>query len=667
MAHKEVSQSHSMRPWKSRVRLALAAAAVLGASLFIRQFWQPAPAEAQAVKGRSAPSARVARRTSTDRTTSRTETAANPRAQDAGEIPEVVAVVNAEPITRNDLAKECIRRWGEEVLESLVNKQLILEACRKQGIQITQQDIDTEVLRIAGKFGLSADHWLKMLEAERNISVEQYRRDIVWPTLALRQLASDKLSVPQEELDREFESEYGPKVQVRMISLTSKPKAERVLAKATANPDDFPNLAKAESEDPNSASARGLIPPVRKHIGEPAIEKAVFALRPGEISPIVHAANQYLIFRCEKHIPAGHISPQYRKMAEERLRDRIVERNLREAAGVMFQNLQSGAQVINVYNDPKLRQQSPGVAATINGRQITIRALADECIARYGREMLDNEINFKLLSQELKKKNLSVSQAQIDEEVGRAAEAFGYVTESGPDVKKWLEEVTEQEGVKVEEYVRDAVWPSVALKQLVGNRVKITKEDLDKGFEANYGERVEVLAVVLGNQRTAQEVWDMARKNPSRDFFGQLAEQYSIEPVSRANFGEIPPIRRYGGQPQVEKEAFRLQPDELSGIVAVGDKYIILKCLGRTTPYVDTIDDVREELEKDIREKKLRLEMAEEFDRLKEAAQIDNFLAGTTQSGKPSGPPTARSSAVPRLNTAKTARRPVIVAPRQRQ
>jgi hypothetical protein len=80
--------------------------------------------------------------------------------------------------------------------------------------------------------------------------------------------------------------------------------------------------------------------------------------------------------------------------------------------------------------------QSPGVAATINGRRITVRQLADECIARYGREMLENEINFKLLSQELKKKRLRVTQAQIDEEVARAAEAYGYVTENGPDVDK---------------------------------------------------------------------------------------------------------------------------------------------------------------------------------------------------------------------------------------
>ncbi len=178
------------------------------------------------------------------------------------------------------------------------------------------------------------------------------------------------------------------------------------------------------------------------------------------------------------------------------------------------------------------------------------------------------------------------------------------------------------------------MWPSVALKKLVEDQIEVTDEDLQKGFEANYGPRVEVLAIVLGNQRAAQEVWDMARSNLTPAYFGELAAQYSIEPVSHANLGEVPPIRRFSGQPKVEEEAFSLTKDDpLSAIVAVADRYIVLYYLGRTDPIVTNLVDVRDELTKDIREKKLRLAMSQEFDRLKDAAQIDNFLAGRSQSG----------------------------------
>ena len=61
-------------------------------------------------------------------------------------------------------------------------------------------------------------------------------------------------------LAQEFESEYGPKVQVRMIAVSNRQKAEQLLQQAKAAPEQFGTLAKQHSEDPNSAAARGLDP-----------------------------------------------------------------------------------------------------------------------------------------------------------------------------------------------------------------------------------------------------------------------------------------------------------------------------------------------------------------------------------------------------------------------
>ena len=44
---------------------------------------------------------------------------------------EVVAVVNGQSIGRTKLGQETLRRYGEDVLESMVNKYLILQACKK--------------------------------------------------------------------------------------------------------------------------------------------------------------------------------------------------------------------------------------------------------------------------------------------------------------------------------------------------------------------------------------------------------------------------------------------------------------------------------------------------------------------------------------------------------
>ena len=116
------------------------------------------------------------------------------------------------------------------------------------------------------------------------------------------------------------------------------------------------------------------------------------------------------------------------------------------------------------------------------------------------------------------------------------------------------------------------------------------------------------------------------------DFFGDLAEQYSIEPQSKSLRGEVPPIRKFGGQPQLEDVAFELKPDELSGIIQLGDKFVILKCEGRTEPVDVKPKEVHDVLYQDIFEKKLRMAMSDKFDDIRTKARIDNFLAGTSQS-----------------------------------
>ncbi len=551
----------------------------------------------------------------------------------------IVAVVNGETITRPELAQMCLKRYGKSVLESLVNKHLILQACREAGVDVTSADIEEEIERIAGRFNLPKKQWLTMLREERHIAPEQYRRDIIWPTLALKRLAADKLTVTNEELQKALEREYGPKVQVRMIATKNEKKAQRLLELARAKPDDFSKLAKQYSEDANSAAARGLIPPIRRHLGEPIVEQAAFALEPGEISDILSVANQYLILKCEKHLPAVVIAPQHRQVAVDRLREQIIDQKLRESSSEIFARLQKSANVINVLNDEKLRKQRPGVAALINGQRISTQQLAEECIARHGRDVLESAVNERLLKQALARSGKTVTRQEIQQEIARAAETYGYVTgDKKPDIKRWLKDVIDQENMTVETYVRDAVWPSVALKKLVADEVEVTEDDLQKGFAANYGERVEVLAIVLSNQRIAQEVWDMARGNLTAHYFGELAAEYSIEPVSRANMGEVPPIRRFSGQPQIEEEAFSLtREDPLSAIVAIADKYVIMYYLGRTRPVVDRLDEVREELSRDLREKKTRLAMAQRFELLQQTAQIDNFLAGKSQSPRRTG------------------------------
>lgn len=589
--------------WKSQIGWIVAAIVVLAVVMHFRTVEGPRPAEAaEAAKPQAA--------------------AGTPLEHD------VMALVNGEDISRVDLTNACLQVHGEEVLEALVNKRLILNHCEKRGIVIKPEDISAEIDRMAQRFKLGREQWLELLQRERGISPQEYARDIVWPTLALRRLAVSDLEVSPEEVQKEFERQYGEMVQARLIAVGSPEKAQQLHDQLMAQPDAFARLAIEHSIDINSASVGGLIQPIRRHLGDEAIEREAFSLKPGQISSILPVAGQYVILKCEGHIPQRNID---RSVVEPQIVEKIKDEKLREVANTLFEQLQNSATIQNVYNNPQLRETMPGVVATVNGDRITMKELGQECLLRHGEAVLENEISRLLLEQSLKRSKLTITEADMEAEVRHAAELAGAVEANGQlDVDKWYATVTQQQGITKTQYLRDAVWPSAALKKLTAQQVQVTEEDLNKGFEANYGERVRCRAIVLGTMRRAQEVWDKARRNPSVEFFSDLAEQYSIEPTSKTLRGEVPPIQRFGGQPQLEEAAFGLEPDQMSGIVQVGDKFVILRCEGRTERVDVDQTEVRDILQRDIYEKKLRVAMSEKFEQIRERSRIDNYLAGTS-------------------------------------
>jgi parvulin-like peptidyl-prolyl isomerase len=540
-------------------------------------------------------------------------------------IPTIVALVNSEEISRDELAGEALRHYGEEVLESMINKHLIAQACRQRNLEITHAEIDAEIERIAENFGTTLDQWLLLLRKERGIGREQYARDIVWPTLALRKLASTHLEVSQEELDEAYESEFGEAVKVRLIACDSNEKAQNVLTAAKADPARFGELAKTESDDYVSASAKGLIQPIRRHRGDPGLEQAAFELQPGEISAVVPVNHQFIILKCEQRLPARNLA-----MVDvaDRLRDAIRDRKLHTVGSEVFQQLQAEAKVENILNNRERRAQLPGVAAVVDGKSITIKAVATECVERHGDKLVDGMITRRQIEQALRSKKVEVTQQDIDDEIYRAAATMGQTNAQGePDVEAWVKFISEEQGIPFDIYVHDTVWPTVALKKLVGDHVDVTDEDIQRGYDANYGERVRCRAIFVDKHRRAQEIWAALRDNLTIEHFGDLAEKNSVEPMSRALRGEVPPVQQHGGQGVLEKEAFSLAAGELSSIIQVGDKFVILLCEGRTEPKNIEMDEVRDLIVADVREKKMRLLMAQYLGQIAKISKVHNFLA----------------------------------------
>jgi len=599
----------------------LAAVLVLG-GIWTKGYWWPSEAIAQAPQPTQAPDPNAAK-------------PAAPRIAH-------VARVNTERISREELAKECLVRHGTEVLTSLTNRYLIETECKRLQVVVSEKEIQEEVDRVARRFGLTTDQYLSMLRQERDISPREYAQEIIWPTIAVKKLAASQLTVTPEELQKAYESHYGPAVQVRMIVLDKHEAAVQVRQAALANPQEFKRLAMQHSMDKNTASTGGLIQPIHMHVGDPRIEKTAFALKPGQVSEVLPVGNRFVVLRCEQHYPPSPPQGVAPETVQQHLSEMIREQKLRTAGQNVFQQLQHNAKILNVINTPEIQHQHPGVAAMVNNHPVLLAELEDAAIIRFGREVLEDLISRRLLEQECKKRQIEITAADIENEIVTTAKDLGYATPAD-----WLKKVQEEQGITLEFYRSEVVWPAVVLKKLAAPRVQVTEEDLTRGFEANYGPRVRLRAIFFQNQRRAQEIWEEIARTPNLETVERLARQHSVDPSTRELGGLVPPLHKHCGNPLLEKEAFQLKPGELSPVIQLGDKHVVLFCEGLTEPVNVDFAAVREDIYKHVYDRKLQSAMGATFDEIQSAATIDNILAGTSQTPEVSAGPAAATGPQP--------------------
>ncbi|MCL2347485.1 MAG: peptidylprolyl isomerase [Planctomycetaceae bacterium] len=565
-------------------------------------------------------------------------------------MPEVVAEVNNVKITKQELANEAIRVHGKEYLDGMINRTLIMQECQRLGIVITSQDINQEIDAFAKRFKFTTEQWLSMLKTQNDIDYDQYANEIIWQMLALKRIAGQSINITQEEINREYESLYGPAVQVRQIVLDNKAKAEQVLQQVRANPskENFISIAKVESKDTSSAAMGGLIPPFRRYRMQNNLqmENEIFNMQPDQISNIWTLDPKYhVIFRCERLLPAQNVD---RKSYEQEIAYRVQERKLHEEAAKIFQRLTKNARVTNYFDQPGASvARIPDVVATVNGMPIQAKTLAEICAVRYGNEILQAMVIRKIIEQQCQKQNVTVTQEEMQTELSKIAEKILPLTPDGkPDVNALVEMQCREQGLTPEAYFSNVIWPMLALKKMAASAVQVTDEDMTKAYEANFGVRVQALAIFLNSERKAFEVWELARKNLTKENFAQLARDYSVETTTQSTGGQIDPIPKYSGWPQMEEIAFALKPGEISEVIPFdtvnGKQYIILYCLGRTEPTSEAYtEEVKKNLYADIYDKKMAIEVDGLLNRFYAGSTIDNYFAGKSQTPKTSIAPTA--------------------------
>ena len=117
----------------------------------------------------------------------------------------------------------------------------------------------------------------------------------------------------------------------------------------------------------------------------------------------------------------------------------------------------------------------------------------------------------------------------------------------------------------------------------------------------------------------------------SDEEFDRLARQQA-SPTLAASGGRIRPISRHStANDELEKEAFSLQPGELSRLIGTPEGTVVLKCVRRIPPDKSKkLETERANLQKEIMDKKVQAEIPKVFAELREQAKPKLFLRKST-------------------------------------
>ncbi len=196
----------------------------------------------------------------------------------------------------------------------------------------------------------SAERLLDSVLQERNLSREEFDM-VIRRNAHLRMLAAAEVSVTDEDLRREFDRLYGPRVYVRHIQMANLNEVQRAKERLAAG-EPFADVATQLSANTGSASRGGLLEPFSAGDDEvpSALREAAFALQPGQVSEAIRVGQWYHLLQLESVVPP--LSEDFEQVREGLTRSyfaRITEPRMFELFEKLFRDA-----TIEVH-DPLLR------------------------------------------------------------------------------------------------------------------------------------------------------------------------------------------------------------------------------------------------------------------------------------------------------------------------
>ncbi|BDG48522.1 MULTISPECIES: peptidylprolyl isomerase [Parageobacillus] len=231
---------------------------------------------------------------------------------------------------------------------------------------------------------------------------------------------------------------------------------------------------------------------------------------------------------------------------------------------------------------------------------ITKEEFYNEMKARVGKEVIRDLVDEKVLSKKYK-----VTDKEIDKEIENLKEMYG----------TQYDLAVQQNGEKA---IRDMVKLDLLRQKAAMEDIKVTEKEL-KDYYKNYKPKIRASHILVKDEKTAKEI--KAKLDKGEDF-AKLAKQYSQDPGSASNGGDLGWFGPGKMVKEFEDAAYQLKVGEISDPVKTEYGYHIIKVTDKEEK--KPFNEMKDEIEFEVKRSKLDpSKVQSKVDKLVKDAKVD--------------------------------------------
>jgi foldase protein PrsA len=259
------------------------------------------------------------------------------------------------------------------------------------------------------------------------------------------------------------------------------------------------------------------------------------------------------------------------------------------------------------------------VVAKVGDKSISKEDLYTTLVDQYGDAALDTLIAEKIVELESDKKDLTVKDSEIEEELESIKESYG-----GEEA---FNEALTSSGASLDS-VKKNVESFLLTEKLLKDRVSISDDQITEYFEANKDsfaqeEQVQASHILVEDEETAKEV--KSKLDDGGDF-AELAKEYSTDTSNAEAGGELGFFAKGEMVTEFDDKAFAMKKGEISEPVKTEFGYHIIKVTDKKDAKEAVLDDHKEEIKDILFDQALQTEYGTWLEEQKEEYQIENLL-----------------------------------------